>query len=76
MSRRFTLNSHDWQKIAQGALIAAGGAAIVFIADAVLPILRDSTKAGDLALYVAASAAVNALRKWLTGRPESVEPSG
>lgn len=64
-SKRFQLNRADLVKIGTGALIAAGGAALTYIAEA-LP----GVDFGEWTPMVVAisSVLINAARKWLTER--------
>lgn len=62
-SPRFKLSKEDWIKVGRGALIAGGGAVLVYIAD----FLQTADFAGWTPVMVAvASVLVNIARKFLT----------
>jgi hypothetical protein len=63
ISKRFSLVSEDKKKILTGALVAAAGAFITFVADAI-----PSVDFGQYTPFVVAlvSVLVNAFRKWVS----------
>ncbi len=62
-SARFKLNKIDLAKVAKGALIALGGALIVYVTETIPEI--DFGEYTPIAVAVA-SVAVNAARRWLS----------
>jgi hypothetical protein len=64
-SSSFQLDRADLVKIAKGAMLAAAGAVVTYLATAVVPHLDDSTVTGAMIAAVA-STMLNALRTWLT----------
>ena len=63
-SRRYALSKSDLRRIAKGAALAAGGAAVTFLAAEVLPEIDGSTVAGAVTAAVA-STLLNAARLWI-----------
>jgi len=59
------MGMNDWKSIGRGALIAAGGAVITYVATAVIPAMQSSGDGVLLAIAAAASVALNYARKWL-----------
>lgn len=65
-AKKYTLTQTDLKKIAMGAAVALGGAALTYLSEVVI----DTDFGVYTALVVAlASVAINAARKWLEGRP-------
>lgn len=69
-SKRFSLDAHDWKKIAKGTLIAAAGSALTFAGPALLGLTYAIDVGGrpvDLTpiVIVIVSSAINAAQKWL-----------
>lgn len=63
-SSRFQLDSGDFIRIGKGALLAAAGAAVAYLASELIPLLEGSTLFGGV-LAAAASTLLNFVRKWL-----------
>lgn len=59
------MNSEKWKSIAKGAGIAAAGAVLTYLADAVVPSLRLEGSGASLAVAAVMSVVVNAARKHL-----------
>lgn len=66
-SPRYSLNRDDLLSILRGALLAAGGAVVVYLSTQVVPNLDDSTTAGAMLAGVAATV-LNVLRKYFADR--------
>ena len=64
-SSRFSLNAADLKKIGVGALLAMGGALVVYLSTEVVPTIDQSTALGALLAGVA-SIALNTFRKLLS----------
>ena len=63
-SPRLSLNKKDAFSVLRGALLAAGGAIVVYLTTQVIPNLDDSTMIGAAVAGVA-STLLNAMRKYL-----------
>lgn len=66
-SARFEVNWLDVKKIAIGAAVALGGAALTYLVDTVLPDLKEK-EAISASLFVVFTTLLNALRKFLTDK--------
>ena len=68
-SARFSLSAQDLASVANGALMAAGGAAVAWLATNWLPKIDQSTSSGIL-LAAVANTVINFLRKLLSDNLE------
>ena len=64
-SPKLSLNKSDMLSVLRGALLAAGGAVVVYLSTQVIPHLDDSTMIGAVVAGIA-STVLNALRKYTT----------